>query len=200
MMKKYNTLIVYLDRVVINTLSGELYPTNYFDMKMNFGFLKFLNDYSPQRVVLFVNRTIIHRGSKISNSEFWSKLNFIKTGIKNYLRLKGKDIDLIALYSISQDWMLGLDNENPQPFINAIPRLDLEDTIFIGPNDGYGKDFCERNNIFFTTFEEIKNEDQVSVSETRPSHGTGGTNHTDSTDRGSERNRDRGNFNSRRIS
>ena len=175
MEKKYKTLIAYLDRVVINTLSGELYPTNYFDMKMNFGFLKTLRDYSPERLVLFVNRTIIKTGRKISNPEFWAKLNFIKTGIKNYFRLSGKDIKIISLYSIAHDWKLGLDEETSEIFIKAIPGLNLEDTLFIGPNDNYGEDFCRENSIEFITLEKFKyEEDQVSVSETRPSIGTSG--------------------------
>lgn len=195
---RYNTIIAYLDRVVINTLSGELYPTNYFDMKMNFGFLKFIKEYSPKRLVLFVNRTIIHKGTKISNSEFWSKLNFIKTGIKNYLRLNGVDLDIIALYSISQDWFLGLDSS--EPFINAIPNLDREDTIFIGPSDRYGEAFCLENNLNFITFEEIKYENQASVSETRPSSGTEYSSNSNPTGGGFRSDRSRINSNSGRIS
>ena len=195
---RYNTVIAYLDRVVINTLSGELYPTNYFDMKMNFGFLKFIKEYSPKRLVLFVNRTIIHKGTKISNSEFWSKLNFIKTGIKNYLRLNGVDLDIIALYSISQDWFLGLDSS--EPFINAIPNLDREDTIFIGPSDRYGEAFCLENNLNFITFEEIKHENQASVSETRPSNGTEYSSDSSPAGRSSRSDRSRINSNSGRIS
>ena len=175
MEKKYSTIIAYLDRVVINTLSGEIYPTNYFDMKMNFGFLKTLRDYSPDRLVLFVNRTIIRTGKKITNSEFWSKLNFIKTGIKNYFRLGGKEITIIPLYSIAYDWKLGFDEETAETFINAIPRFNLDDTLFIGPNDNYGEEFCKENNIKFITVEKFKHEeDKVSVSETRSSYGTTG--------------------------
>lgn len=198
MMMRYNTIIAYLDRVVINTLSGELYPTNYFDMKMNFGFLKFIKEYSPKRLVLFVNRTIIHKGTKISNSEFWSKLNFIKTGIKNYLRLNGVDLEIIALYSISQDWMLGLDPS--EPFTNAIPNLDREDTIFIGPSDRYGETFCLENNLNFITFEEIKHENQASVSETRPCSGTEYSSNSNPSSRGFRSDRSRINSNSGRIS
>ena len=176
--KKYKTVIAYLDRVVINTLSGELYPTNYFDMKMNFGFLKALKDYSPDRLVLFVNRTIIKTGRKISNPEFWSKLNFIKTGIQNYIRLaSGNKINLpiISLYSIAYDWKLGLDQETSEDFINAIPDFSPADTIFIIPNDRYGEDFCREHNIEFITIEKFiahaAEQNQASVFETRPSYG-----------------------------
>lgn len=180
MEKKHKTLIAYLDRVVINTLSGELYPTNYFDMKMNFGFLKALKDYSPDRLVLFVNRTIIKTGRKISNPEFWSKLNFIKTGIRNYIRISTgnkMNLPIISLYSIAYDWKLGLDQETSEIFINSIPDFKLDDTLFIIPNDGYGEDFCKEHNIEFITIEKFityaAEQDQTSVFEERPSIGTG---------------------------
>ena len=176
--KKHKTIIAYLDRVVINTLSGELYPTNYFDMKMNFGFLKALKDYSPDRLVLFVNRTIIKTGRKISNPEFWSKLNFIKTGIQNYIRLaSGNKINLpiISLYSIAYDWKLGLNQDTAEDFISSIPDFCREDTLFIIPNDGYGEDFCKEHNIEFITIEKFityaAEQNQASVFETRPSYG-----------------------------
>ena len=178
--KKYKTVIAYLDRVVINTLSGELYPTNYFDMKMNFGFLKALKDYSPDRLVLFVNRTIIKTGRKISNSEFWSKLNFIKTGIQNYIRIStGNKVNLpiISLYSIAYDWKLGLDQETSEDFINSIPDFKSEDTLFILPNDGYGEDFCKEHNIKSITIEKFityaTEQNQTSVFEERSSGGAG---------------------------
>ena len=188
MEKKHKTLIAYLDRVVINTLSGELYPTNYFDMKMNFGFLKALKDYSPDCLVLFVNRTIIKTGRKISNPEFWSKLNFIKTGIQNYIRIStGNKVNLpiISLYSIAYDWKLGLDQETSEDFINSIPDFNSEDTLFIIPNDGYGEDFCKEHKIEFITIEKFithaAEQNQTSVFEERPSSGT------ENNDRGSTR-------------
>ena len=156
---KFRTIIAYLDRVVINTLSGETYPTNYFDMRMNFPFLKSIKEYSPDRLILFVNRTIIKTGKKISDHEFWSKMNFIKTGIQNYFRVNHKSIEVKSYYSIAFDWKLGFDQETSEPFIKAIPDFNPENTLFIGPNDGIGKDFCKDNNITFITIGEFKNEE-----------------------------------------
>lgn len=194
MEKKHKTLIAYLDRVVINTLSGELYPTNYFDMKMNFGFLKALKDYSPDRLVLFVNRTIIKTGRKISNPEFWSKLNYIKTGIQNYIRIStGNKINLpiISLYSIAHDWKLGLDQETSEVFINSIPCFKPDDSLFIIPNDGYGEDFCKEHNIEFITIEKFitnaAEQNQTSVSEERFSSGTGSNDNSSTYSSGTRR-------------
>lgn len=154
---KFKTIIAYLDRVVINTLSGEIYPTNYFDMRMNFSFLKTVKDYSPDRLILFVNRTIIKTGKKISNQEFWSKMNFIKTGIQNYFRVNHKSIEVKSYYSIAYDWKLGFEQDSAELFIDAIPNFKAEETLFIGPNDGIGEDFCKENNITFITLGEFKN-------------------------------------------
>lgn len=154
---KFKTIIAYLDRVVINTLSGEIYPTNYFDMRMNFSFLKTIKEYSPDRLILFVNRTIIKTGKKISNQEFWSKMNFIKTGIQNYFRVNHKSIEVKSYYSMAYDWKLGFEQDTAEIFIKAIPNFKVEETLFIGPNDGIGEDFCKENNITFITLGDFKN-------------------------------------------
>ena len=156
---KFKTIIAYLDRVVINTLSGETYPTNYFDMRINFSFLKSIKDYSPDRLILFVNRTIIKTGKKISDHEFWSKMNFIKTGIQNYFRVNQKSIEVNSYYSIAYDWKLGFNSETSELFINFIPNFKAEETLFIGPNDGVGQDFCNENNIKFKKIGDFRNEE-----------------------------------------
>ncbi len=153
---KKTTIIAYLDRVVINTLSGENYPTNYFDMRINFPVLKALKEYSPERIILFANRTIIHSGTKINNREFWGKITFIKSGVSNYMRLSRKDIKIEALYSIAHDWILGLDSES-ENFLSAISEFNNDKTLFIGPDDLTGKDFCENNNIEFITVKNFLN-------------------------------------------
>ena len=153
---KKKTIIAYLDRVVINTLSGENYPTNFFDMRINFSVLKALKEYSPERIILFANRTIIHSGNKVNNREFWSKITFIKSGISNYMRLSRKEIKIEALYSIAHDWILGLDPDSDS-FLSAIPGFISENTLFIGPDDLTGKDFCENNNIEFITVKNFLN-------------------------------------------
>ena len=155
---KPKTIIAYLDKVVINTLSGEQYPTNFFDMRVNFAFLKSLGDYSPDRLVLFANRTIIHKGTKISNPEFWSKINFIRAGISNFMRLKHKPIPIHILYSIAQEWKLGLD-KNSDDFIKAIPNFDPSDTLFIGTEDKTGEEFCKEFNLKFITINQFYGRD-----------------------------------------
>lgn len=156
--KKLKTIIAHLDKVVINTLSGEQYPTNFFDMRVNFAFLKSLGEYVPDRLILFANRTIIHSGTKIINSEFWSKINFIKAGISNYMRLKGKSIPIQALFSIAHSWRLGLEKDS-EIFIEAIPNFDPSDTLFIGPEDKTGEDFCKEFNIKFITINQFYGRD-----------------------------------------
>lgn len=147
-MEKFNTVIAYFDRVVVNTLSGELYPTNFFDMRINFSLLKSLRDYEPNRLIIFANRSIIHSGKKINNREFWSKMNFLKSGISNYFRISKKNISITSLYSIAVDWRLGLSPDSDL-FISAIPNFDPKDTLFIGPPDGIGEDFCREQGITF---------------------------------------------------
>ena len=135
---KKSTIIAYFDKVIVNTLSGELYPTNYFDMRVNFNVLKALREYSPNRIVVFANRTIIHSGKKINNREFWAKINFVKTGISNYFRMSHKEIPVYALYSIAHDWKLDL-NQDSAYFTEGIENFIPEDTLFIGPDETTGR-------------------------------------------------------------
>lgn len=170
--KKYNLVIAYLDRVIVNTLSGELWPTNFFDMKVNFSALRGIRDYEPERLVIFANRTIIHTGKKINNPEFWSKMNFLKAGISNYFRISKKNISVSTSYSIAIDWKLGLTGESD--FFDSIPGFDPSDTLFIGPVDETGKEYIEEKGITYITIKKFleNGEDEASVSEKRLSSGT----------------------------
>ena len=152
--KKKSTIIAYFDRVIVNTLSGEIYPTNYFDMRVNFNVLKALKEYSPNRIVVFANRTVIHSGKKINNREFWSKINFVRAGISNYFRMSHKEVSVYALYSIAHEWKLDL-NSNSAYFTEGIENFIPEDTLFIGPDDVTGKDFCEEIGITFINIKEF---------------------------------------------
>ena len=82
-MKKYNVIFADLDGTLINTISGETFPKNIWDMKFRYEVLDKIKEIKPEYVMIVSNQSGIESGF-ISESDFSTKIECICRTIREY--------------------------------------------------------------------------------------------------------------------
>ena len=82
-MKKYDIIFADLDRTLINTINGEIFPKGIWDMKIRFEVLDKIKEIKPKYLLIVSNQGGIESGF-ISKSDFSTKLDYICASIREY--------------------------------------------------------------------------------------------------------------------
>ena len=82
-MKKYNIIFSDLDGTLINTISGETFPKNIWDMKFRYEVLDKIKEIKPEYLFIVSNQGGIESGF-ISESDFSTKIECICRTIREY--------------------------------------------------------------------------------------------------------------------
>lgn len=82
-MKKYDIIFADLDRTLINTISGEIFPKGIWDMKIRFEVLDKIKEIKPKYLLIVSNQGGIERGL-VDDHNFRAKLDYIARAIREY--------------------------------------------------------------------------------------------------------------------
>ena len=82
-MKKYDIIFSDLDRTLINTISGEIFPKGIWDMKIRFEVLDKIKEIKPKYLLIVSNQGGIERGL-VDDHNFRAKLDYIARAIREY--------------------------------------------------------------------------------------------------------------------
>ena len=82
-MKKYDIIFSDLDRTLINTISGEIFPKGIWDMKIRFEVLDKIKEIKPKYLLIISNQGGIERGI-VDGHNFRAKLDYIARAIREY--------------------------------------------------------------------------------------------------------------------
>lgn len=93
--------IIYLENVLVKTLSGKPRPKGLWDYKINWPLWNALSNYSPDRVIIISNETWIKDGL-FKASDYQIKMSFIASCLSEHLKLKRTSWTRISL---SGDWL-----------------------------------------------------------------------------------------------
>ena len=82
-MKKYDIIFSDLDRTLINTISGEIFPKGIWDMKIRFEVLDKIKEIKPKYLLIVSNQGGIEKGL-VDDHNFRAKLDYIARAIREY--------------------------------------------------------------------------------------------------------------------
>ena len=96
-MKKYDIIFADLDRTLINTISGEIFPKGIWDMKIRFEVLDKIKEIKPKYLLIVSNQGGIERGL-VDDHNFRAKLDYIARAIREYC-----DCECYGMYCDTND-------------------------------------------------------------------------------------------------
>ena len=96
-MKKYDIIFSDLDRTLINTISGEIFPKGIWDMKIRFEVLDKIKEIKPKYLLIVSNQGGIESGF-VDEYDFRSKSEYITRAIHEYC-----ECECHAIYCVTND-------------------------------------------------------------------------------------------------
>lgn len=96
-MKKYDIIFADLDRTLINTISGEIFPKGIWDMKIRFEVLDKIKEIKPKYLLIVSNQGGIESGL-VDGHNFRAKLDYIARAIREYC-----DCECYGMYCDTND-------------------------------------------------------------------------------------------------
>lgn len=113
-MKKYDIIFADLDRTLINTISGEIFPKGIWDMKIRFEVLDKIKEIKPKYLLIVSNQGGIERGI-VDDHNFRAKLDYIARAIREYC-----DCECYGMYCDTNDKSDPFRKPNTSMLLNLI--------------------------------------------------------------------------------